>query len=352
MPEPAAPPVDRVAPVRVFGSPVITATIRRAPADFVVVEDPGFEPSGDGEHDFLLIEKTGANTAWVARQLARVAGVASRDVGYAGLKDRHAVTRQWFSVRRPTRDGTNWQAATIEGVRIFDVTRNSRKLRRGAHHGNRFRIALRADGVDAVAGQLQERVADIGRHGVPNYYGEQRFGRGSGNIELARQMFGGKRLRRDARSHALSAARSLLFNAILGERVRTGTWNRLLAGDVANLDGSGSVFPVDAVTPELDARVRSADIHPTGTLWGDGAPLTRLDAARIETGVAGRYPDIAAGLMRARVDAASRALRVRVSELSVTIEPGVAWLSFYLPRGAFATTVLSEVADYESRNST
>lgn len=352
MPEPQAAPVDRVAPTRAFGPPVITAVIRRSPDDFIVVEEPGFEPSGDGEHDILSIEKTGANTAWVARQLARIAGVAPRDVGYAGLKDRHAVTRQWFSVRRPNRDGTDWQAAAIDGVQILDVSRNARKLRRGAHRGNRFRIALRADGIEAAAAQLQERIADIGRYGVPNYYGEQRFGRDNANIELARQMFGGKRLRRDARGHALSAARSFLFNAILAERVRDETWNRLLPGDLANLDGSGSVFPVDAVTPELETRVLSADIHPTGTLWGDGAPLTRLQAARVETGVAERYPDIAGGLMRARVDAASRALRVPVSELSLAIEPGVAWLSFRLPKGAFATTVLSELADYESRNST
>lgn len=331
---------------------MIAADIRRTPADFVVVEDPGFEPSGDGEHDFLLIEKTGTNTAWVARQLARIAGVPSRDVGYAGLKDRHALTRQWFSVRRPNRDGTNWQAAAIEGVQILDVTRNARKLRRGAHRGNRFRIALRAEGIDATAAELQERVADISRRGVPNYYGEQRFGRDYANIDLARQLFGGRRLPRDQRGHALSAARSLLFNAILAERVRDGTWERLLPGDLANLDGSGSVFAVDAVTPDLDARVRAADVHPTGTLWGDGAPLTRLDAAAIEDGVAERYPDLAAGLLRERVDAASRALRVRVSDLSVTIEADVAWLSFRLPKGAFATTVLSELADYESRSST
>lgn len=343
---------ERVEPVRVFGQPVITANIRRTPEDFIVVEELGFEPCGDGEHDFLHIEKTGANTAWVARQLARIAGVASRDVGYAGLKDRHAVTQQWFSVRRPNRDGTDWHSAAIDGVRILDVTRNTRKLRRGAHRGNRFRIALRGDDIGAAGDALRQRIADIGRHGVPNYFGEQRFGRNNGNLELARQMFAGKRLRRDARSLAMSAARSLLFNAILAERVGAGTWHRLLAGDVANLDGSGSVFAVDAVTPELEARAAELDIHPTATLWGDGAPLTRLDAARVELAVVERFPDIASGLKRARVDAASRALRVRVGGLSVDIEPQVAWVAFSLPKGAFATTVLSEIVDYESPSST
>lgn len=343
---------DRAEPARAHGAPVATAVIRRTPDDFVVVEEPGFEPSGDGEHDFLYIEKIGANTQWVARQLARFAGVAERDVGYAGLKDRYARTRQWFSVRRPGKDGSNWQAAAIDGVSILDVTRNTRKLRRGAHRGNRFRIALRGRDIAAAADDVHQRVAVIGKYGVPNYFGEQRFGRDGANLELASELFAGKRLRRDARSHALSAARSLLFNAILAERVQCGSWNRLLDGDVANLDGSGSVFAVDAVTPELEQRALALDIHPTGTLWGSNAPLTRFAAAEHETDIAARYPDIAAGLLRARIEAASRPLRVQVSDLSVDIDTDVVWLGFSLPRGAFATTVLAELADYESRKST
>lgn len=345
-------PVDRVPPARVFGPAVVAAVIRSSPEDFIVVEELGFEPSGDGEHDFLHVEKAHANTSWVARQLARVAGVPTRDVGYAGLKDRHALTQQWFSVRRPGRDGTDWECAAIDGVRILGVTRNTRKLRRGAHRGNRFRIALRSDDIESASEGLHARVKAIGKEGVPNYFGEQRFGRNDANLELARQMFDGRRVRRDERGRALSAARSFLFNAILAERVRDGTWNRLLAGDVANLDGSGSVFAVDVVTPELEARSAALDIHPTATLWGNGAPLTRLDAARAELDVAARHAQFADGLTRAGVDAASRALRVRVDDLSIEIEPQVAWLAFSLPKGAFATTVLSQIVDYESRSST
>lgn len=352
MPDAAPAPDEPVGVPRAHGLPVVSAIIRQSPADFEVVEELGFTPSGDGEHDYLYVEKTGANTAWVARRLARLAGVGSRDVGFAGLKDRRAVTRQWFSVRRPRRDGSDWASATIEGVRILEITRNSRKLRRGAHKANRFRIALRGTAIGEAAGRLRERVADIRQHGVPNYFGEQRFGRDGANLELARQLFAGRRLPRDARSHALSAARSFLFNALLAERVRYGTWNRLLAGDIANLDGSGSVFPVDTVTAELEARVRDADIHPTATLWGRGAPLTRLDAARLESEVAERHPEFAAGLLKMRLEAGSRALRVRVDELSVDVEPGIAWLSFRLPKGAFATTVLAEIVGYDSRNNT
>lgn len=337
---------------RAYGAPLLAAQIRRRNADFQVSEELGFEPSGDGEHDFLWIEKCGANTAWVARQLARIAGVGSRDVGYCGQKDRHALTRQWFSVRRPGRDGTRWGVAVIDGVRILDVRRNARKLRRGAHRANRFCIALRGDDIEHHAEELRVRVAEIAQHGIPNYVGEQRFGHDAANLRLAERLFSGKRLKREARGYAISAARSVIFNAILNERVRDATWCQLIPGDLANLDGTGSVFAVDEVTAELQARAREQDIHPTATLWGDGAPLTSGDAGRIENCVAARYRTYADGLKMIRMDADSRALRARVGEFSIKFEPGVAWLEFRLGRGVFATTLLAEIVDYDLPSST
>lgn len=331
---------------RAHGLPFVAATIRQPLTDFQVTEELGFEPSADGEHDFLRIEKIGANTDWVARQLARHADVSPRDVGYAGLKDRHAVTKQWFSVRRPNRDGTDWKNLAVDGVRILDVTRNTRKLRRGAHRSNFFRIALRGDGIDAYASAFNERTHRIATAGIPNYFGEQRFGRDGNNLTLAKAMFGGKGLRRDARSYALSAARSFLFNAILDRRVRAGSWNTLLRGDLANLDGTRSVFAVDDVTPDLQARCQEFDIHPTATLWGDGAPLSALQAATIENAAVANHADLTAGLKNARVEAASRPLRVPVQNLSVQISADVAWLEFRLPKGAFATAVLREIVSY------
>lgn len=325
------------------GPALCAAEIRRNRDDFQVTEELGFDPSGNGEHDFLWIEKSGANTAWVARQLAGHAGVSSRDVGYAGLKDRHAVTRQWFSVRRPDRTGTDWAAFRADGVRVLQVARNRRKLRRGAHRSNRFRIALRAAGIGELASDLQERVACIRARGVPNYFGPQRFGRDGGNIDLARRLQAGEVLRRDARGHALSAARAYLFNAILERRVRTGAWDRLIRGDIANLDASGSVFPVQQPTPELDERCRALDIHPTATLWGRGAPLLAAEAARLETAVVSAYPGLASAVTDAGVDAASRALRARVEKIECDIRSDVAWLGFRLTRGAFATAVIREL---------
>ena len=169
---------------RAYGPPLVAATIRGEPADFVVTEILNLDFSGDGEHDWLWIEKTGANTAWVGEQLAKHAGVHPRDVGFSGLKDRHAVTRQWYSVRRPTGAGSNWGALDIDGVRVLEQHRHQRKLKRGAHRANRFRIALRGGEVAAHSEQLVARLELIAAQGAPNYFGEQRFGRDGGNIAV------------------------------------------------------------------------------------------------------------------------------------------------------------------------
>jgi len=304
---------------RALGEPLFTCRIRSTPGDFVVTEQLAIEFSGEGEHDWLWVQKRGANTAWVSDQLAKHAGVPSRDVGYSGLKDRHAVTKQWFSVRRPSGEGTDWSSFAAEGVEISEQRRNHRKLKRGAHRGNAFQIALRGDGIDQFDEQLNERLQRIAEGGVPNYFGEQRFGREAGNIELGRAVLAGKRFPRDKRSIGISAIRSLQFNDELGARVEAGTWNRILADDTANLDGSGSIFAVDELTAELEQRCSEMDIHPCGT-------LPALDTIGVK--------------------AAHRPLRMRVSEIEWQRRDDAVWLKFQLPKGAFATTVLRELVRY------
>ena len=330
---------------RALGPALFHAVIRSQPSDFRVTEELAIESSDDGEHDFLWIEKTSANTQWVSETLARHAKVSSLDVGYAGLKDRHAVTRQWFSVRRPGRDGTDWHAYTADGVEILEQQRHRRKLKRGAHRGNTFCIVLRGDNIDMNQDAIVERLEQIRTGGVPNYFGEQRFGHGGGNMRLARDLFGGRRLPRPKRSIALSAARSFLFNEILAARVSQGSWNTIVAGELANLDGSASVFAVEGVTDELISRCAEHDIHPTGTLWGDNAPLGTSGVAELELAVIEPYAELAAGLQAARVDAASRALRLPVRELRWEFGKDALQLEFFLDRGGFATTVLRELAD-------
>ncbi len=302
------------------------------PEDFDVTELLGYDFSGDGEHDFLYIEKRGANTEWVSRQLAAHAGVPARDVGYAGMKDRHAVTRQWFSV--PRWNAPDWQQLAVDGVGLLDLQRHNRKLRRGAHTGNRFRIVLR--GALPDGDRLKERLETIRSSGAPNYFGAQRFGRGASNIALANAWSEGRRLPRHKRSIAISAARSYLFNQFLDQRVRDKTWNRLLVGDLANLDGTGSVFPVDDVDDELIRRCDEMDIHPSGPLIGDGSTVTNPLP---------EHEGWIRALANARVKAASRSLRLRVDDLSWSDFDDSLTLDFTLKRGAFATSVLREIAD-------
>jgi tRNA pseudouridine13 synthase len=312
---------------RAHGPALFPARIRSRPDDFEVTEVLGWELSGDGEHDYLWIEKTGANTEWVARQLARHAEVPARDVGYAGLKDRHAVTWQWFSV--PRWHAPDWSTLDVEGVRVVETGRHQKKLRRGAHQANRFRIVLRGEEIGRHADELAARIGMIRMHGVPNYFGEQRFGRDGANLELADAWASGKRLPRHKRSLAISTVRSYLFNEALDRRVREGTWNRLVPGDKANLDGTGSVFDTETIDAELERRCVEMDIHPAGVLVGEGcaqgpdAWRKALDGARVEPG--------------------TRSLRLRIADAVCTIEAGAAVVSFTLPRGAFATAVIREI---------
>jgi tRNA pseudouridine13 synthase len=307
---------------RAYGAPLFPACIRSRPDEFDVTEELGFEFSGDGEHDLLFVEKTGANTEWVSRQLASHADVPARDVGYAGLKDRHAVTRQWFSV--PRWKAPEWDRLEVEGVRVLDLQRNHRKLRRGAHKGNRFRIVLR--GALPETGALDERLQMISTSGVPNYFGEQRFGRAGSNIALPRHK----------RSIAISAARSFLFNQVLDARVRDRSWNCLVAGDVANLDGTASVFAVDEMDEDLARRCSVMDIHPTGPLYGDGTPASCVSSGQ---------ESWLKALTNARVKSGRRSLRLRIIDLEWTTADDSLVLEFALGRGAFATSVLREIAN-------
>jgi tRNA pseudouridine13 synthase len=328
---------------RAYDAPVISGVLRRSPTDFQVTELLDYELSGEGEHDFLWLEKQGANTAWVAGALARHAGVRESDVGFAGLKDRNAITRQWFSIRRPSAAGTDWKAFELPGVTILKQTQHGRKLRRGAHSGNRFRITVA--GVDGDSEQLEQRLCTIRDKGVPNYFGEQRFGRDGGNLKLATDLFAGKKTRRNKRSIALSAARSWLFNHILQRRIENETWNRLLAGDSACLDGSNSLFAVTEVDATLRRRCEELDIHPGGALWGGGAFSCEGEVLALEQSVVEPFEELRLGL-EAHTRQSRRALRMAVIDLNWDINGQDVQLEFTLTSGAFATAVLREIVKY------
>ena len=326
-----------------FGPDVLSAAIRTVPEDFVVEEVLGFEPTGQGEHLFLSIEKRGANTVWVAQQLARWAGVAEHAVGYAGLKDRHALTRQAFTVHLPGREPPALETLQLEGVRVLDCNRHARKLPRGALRGNRFRLTLRE--VRGEAEAIARRLADIAARGVPNRYGEQRFGRDGGNLGAARELFAGRRFPREKRSILISSARSVLFNRILGERIRQNAWDRALPGEVFMLDGSHSVFGPQALDETLAARMAASDIHPTGALWGAGEPRSGEAVRAIEEGVAAADPALAQGLAAAGLKQERRALRRPVRALEWSMDGEVLNLGFELAAGSYAPAVLDVLGE-------
>lgn len=329
---------------RVELAPVFQGLIKQSASDFRVTEMLGYALTGAGEHDFLWLEKENENTAWVAGKLAGHAGIRELDVGYSGRKDRHAITQQWFSIRRPTGEGTDWEQFSAPGVKILQQSRHDKKLRRGAHSGNHFRIAIRSDDSgDIDEAVVNDRLESIRERGVPNYFGVQRFGRNGSNLSLALALFSGRRLKRNKRSVALSAARAFLFNHVLQQRVKDETWNHAIAGEVFNLDGTGSVFSGEEVDEKLLSRLAALDIHPTGPLWGTGELLSSSAAEKIESDTLAPFGDFTQGLQQEKVNMARRALRLAVRDLQWEFAEGALWVEFSLTSGGFATSVLREI---------
>jgi tRNA pseudouridine13 synthase len=314
------------------------------PEDFRVEELLGFAPDGTGGHLLLQIEKRSANTGWVAAALARIARVAARDIGVSGHKDRHAVTRQFFTLPPSAQaPAGGWIGFEGEGFRVLEAIAHGRKLRTGAHRANRFRLVIRE--VEGDPESILLRLREIERAGVPNYFGPQRFGRDGANLVRAHAWAAGAPPPREraARGFALSAARSRIFNAVLGRRVLDGTWNHLLAGEAAVLDGSRSFFPVNDLDATLRGRCESLDLHPSGPLHGRGESPARDRAAALEQEVLAQECALASLLEAQGLAHDRRALRVAVRSLAWRIEPRVVELDFELPRGAFATAVLHEL---------
>ena len=331
---------------RAHGASVLAARIRTAPEDFFVEELPGFEASGAGEHLLLTIQKRGMTTAFAAKRIAAWAGVAESAIGHAGLKDRHAVTRQRLSVWLPKKIAPDIDALQSDDLQVTEHAWHARKLPPGALAGNRFVLVLRD-----VAGEradIDMRLQAIAARGVPNYFGEQRFGRGGDNVRKAVAMFAGGRVKREERAMLLSAARSELFNRVLAARVDAGNWDAALDGEVWMLDGSRSVFGPEAFTPELQARLHEFDIHPSGPLWGEGelrstGAACELELAALEGDTASR---LRKGLERAGLRQERRALRLRPAELAWQwLGNDALELRFALPPGCYATTVLRELGD-------
>ncbi len=331
---------------RAYGEPLVRGRIRVSADDFQVCEKLGFGPEGVGEHLFLHVEKTGQNTAWVARELARVSGVHAREVGYAGIKDRHARVRQYFTIRVGNKPEPDWSGLG-EGIRVLESGRHRRKLQRGALKSNEFKLVIRH--LSGQIDSLEPRLAHVATEGVPNYFGPQRFGRNQSNLTRARAACRNGRWPRDRFQRGLlfSAARAHLFNNVLAERVVHGEWNRLIAGDIALLDGTNSLFDVVEPDSTLAERLMKLDLHPTGPMYGIGGKQPSADAAALEHKVVARDPVLAEGLERVGIKAARRALRVVARAFGGVVDGDTLRLTFVLPPGAYATAVLHELLSFE-----
>ncbi len=333
------------------GRPTVSGRIKTEPEDFIVTEIMDVVPSGVGEHIWLDISKRRNNTDKVARELAKFSGVANRDVGYSGLKDFQACTRQWFSVWRPKGEPLDWSEFSVDGVRLEQIERHSRKIKRGTHSRNRFDIRIRDlsfhDSQEAGVALLESRLTEIGTQGAPNYFGPQRFGRNANNMPQALAMFAGRKRVKDRhlRGLLLSSARSWLFNHVLSARVAAATWDCLFASEPANLSGSNSCF--NAVNSEAErARISAFDIHPTAPIWGEGREdfnLTCPDLAEFERACLAPFGPLLRGLESARLAHQRRSTRVVPHDFSWRFEGNSLVLKFELSAGQYATSVLREI---------
>lgn len=330
----------------------LSGKFRASPQDFIVDEQMQIDLSGSGEHLWLKVRKTGANTDWVAKQLAQAADIPAKDAGYAGLKDRHAVTTQWFSLQLPGKADPNFDVLPAE-IEILESQRHDKKLKRGALSGNRFTLTLRE-----VSGDLQQAAEvcrQISTQGMPNYFGVQRFGHNHGNLTKAERWFRGefKPKQRNQRSLYLSAARSWLFNHVLAARVERGDWNQHLAGDVFMFEGGNGWF-VDDESAELARRLAALEIHPTGMLWGRGELATTGLSAELEREQAALFPVFCQGLEKQGLKQERRALRINTGAVDFQVladapqgaEGATVQLSFVLPPGAYATVLLAQLGDF------
>lgn len=333
-----------------YDKPHSSALFKQSPADFKVIEHLGYEMSGDGEHIYVEIEKTGLNTAYVAEQIAKFCQLPLRQITYAGRKDKYAVTRQWFGVHLPGKGTFDWSAFALEGATVLQHIRHNKKLRTGQLKGNTFEITLRevTNPQDVI-----DRLNTVAEKGVANYFGSQRFGvqrlsesgelQQGGNLQLAERMLNGEVIKnRNKRSMALSALRSWLFNQMLSKRIEQQQLFTILPGDVLNLTGSNSIFVADDDIAPLAARLQAQDLATTIPLWGRGELGSTKQGLALEQQISSEYIPICDFLAGQKLSMERRAAIIWPQQLECDRQGDTLILRFFLPSGRFATSVLRE----------
>ena len=328
-----------------------SAVIRCHPEDFRVSEQLGFELSGDGEHCFLYLQKRQLNSLELLQRVSALSAVPVRDIGYSGLKDRNAVTQQWFSVGMAGRVEPDWQVLEADGdVKVLAVDRHSRKLRRGVHRANRFVLVLRALSGEQAA--LEQRLQALRTSGAPNYFGEQRFGRNGSTLEQAqRWMRSGRRISRDKRSLYFSALRAYVFNRMLAQRVGRGDWNEVVPRDMCMLQGTRSHFRCEEVTDDIRGRAASGDLHPGLPLWGRGLKGADPRWSDVQPDCPSDCRDIGDFLEASGLELAWRSARLMADDFCWQFcDDGTLQLEFSLGAGGYATALLAEFVHCKESN--
>ena len=325
--------------------PKQTALLKAECADFVVKEQPGYDMSGDGEFVAVKVRKTDCNTLFVGEQLAKFAGISARNMSYAGLKDRKAVTEQWFSLQIPGQPTPDFSQFSLEGVEILEVTRHQRKIRIGSLQGNHFEILLRnAEETD----ELKVRLDFLAKNGFPNYFTEQRFGRDGNNLTQALRWANGeiKVKDRNKRSFYLSAARSEIFNLIVAKRIELGLALQILNGDILQLNGSHSWFVVDESEDlaQLQQRLAQQDVLLTAPLIGE----EDKSAVDFENEIFAQHQALFALMRQERMKAARRPILMQPQQFQWQFEPNGLRLQFDLPVGSYATALIRELVNVEN----
>lgn len=324
-----------------YGKPKSTGVYKQRCEDFIVKEDLGFELSGEGEHVCLWVQKIGENTQYLARQLAKFAGIQARDVSYAGLKDRQGDTWQWFSLHIPGKITPDFTLFESPGVTIHKVIRHNKKIKTGALAGNYFSITLR----DISDKQAVETALLNVKKGVPNYFGEQRFGHAGHNVNAALTMFTGRKIKdRFKRGIYLSAARSYLFNQVVSARISDELYLNPMLGDCVQFVSNRSFFPLPGLEQSTIERLTSREICLTAPLWGAGELTSEGDAKEYELDKLKDYKSLQTGLAKNGLKQQRRPLLLIAEQLSaVWLDEQTVCINFYLPSGCYATSLLREL---------
>ncbi|WP_438864718.1 tRNA pseudouridine(13) synthase TruD [Neptunicella sp.] len=326
--------------------PQSSGIIKSTPEDFQVTEIPAYSLTGEGEHIYLWLQKRELNTAYVAEQLARFTGLPLRAISYAGRKDKYALTEQYIAVHLPGNHNPDWNSFDLEGARIISATRHNKKLRTGALKGNKFTLTIRQL---SHPEQVIQRLSLIKLAGVPNYYGEQRFGNQNSNLHLAQKLIQGENIRnRNKRSICISALRSWLFNETISQRLQHNLYARPLVGDVMKLAGTNSFFVAEQVDEQIQQRLQSGDIQLSAPLWGMGKLASEGHVAEFEQSIATQFDLVARTLESLKLEQERRAINLKPNNLEYQLDGNTLTLSFDLPSGCFATSIIRELIQLES----